>query len=119
MNDILSQIEEIQSDVRELKSTWGNTITMLDNIKTSLKADSQKAKEDAYAKGYEMGEQVGAANASAMDYQKGFEDGKREGLTAIPCNTCKYNYDGTGICKTCRYGRASQYEQKVRKNEDA
>ena len=51
MTDILTQIEEIQKNVREMKATWGNTITMLDNIKTSLKADNQKAKDVAYQKG--------------------------------------------------------------------
>ena len=51
MSDILSQIEEIQGNIREFKSTWGNTVTMLDNIKTSLKADRQKAIDDAYDRG--------------------------------------------------------------------
>lgn len=57
MSDILSQIEEIQGNVRDIKATWGNTIMTLDNIKSSLKADRQKAIEEAYLRGKHDAEQ--------------------------------------------------------------
>ena len=70
MSDILSQIEKIQGNVRDIKATWGNTIMTLDNIKSSLKADRQKAIEEAYQKGFEAGQH----EATTLEYQQGLDD---------------------------------------------
>lgn len=70
MSDILSQIEEIQGNVRDIKATWGNTIMTLDNIKSSLKADRQKAIEETYQKGFEAGQH----EATTLEYQQGLND---------------------------------------------
>ena len=70
MSDILSQIEKIQGNVRDIKATWGNTIMTLDNIKSSLKADRQKAIEEAYQKGFEAGQH----EATTLEYQQGLND---------------------------------------------
>ena len=70
MSDILSQIEEIQGNVRDIKATWGNTIMTLDNIKSSLKGDRQKAIEEAYQKGFEAGQH----EATTLEYQQGLDD---------------------------------------------
>lgn len=51
MSNLIEQIDKIESDVREIKSTWGKTIMTLDNIKTALKADMQKKVDEAYQKG--------------------------------------------------------------------
>lgn len=73
--DMLSQLEEIQSNVREIKSTWGKTIMTLDNIKSSLKADRQKALEEARKKGYEEAEMIWTAPSSKNEfYRKGLDD---------------------------------------------
>lgn len=81
MSDILSQIEEIQGNVRDIKATWGNTIMTLDNIKSSLKADRQKAIEEAYLQGKHDAEQDLARAAYEEAYQKGFEAGQHEATT--------------------------------------
>ena len=73
MSNILEQINEVQSNIREIKSTWGQTIMTLDNIKTALRADRQKAIEGAYQKGFE----AGSHEATTIEYQKGFDDAKR------------------------------------------
>ena len=70
MSDILSQIEKIQGNVRDIKATWGNTIMTLDNIKSSLKANRQKAIEEAYQKGFEAGQH----EATTLEYQQGLDD---------------------------------------------
>ena len=51
MTDILSQLEDIQGNIRGIKATWGNMIMTLDNIKSGLKADRQKAIDEAYQQG--------------------------------------------------------------------
>lgn len=51
MELIQGQLNDIEENVRSIKATWGNTIMALDNIKTGLKADRQKAIEEAYQKG--------------------------------------------------------------------
>lgn len=92
IEDIFLQLEEIESNVREIKSTWGNTITTLDNIKTSLKADHQKAKDDAY--------------------QRGLEDGKAQAERG--CDGCQF--EGTEIylrpCSACRNAYHNQWTAK-------
>ena len=45
-------------------------------------------------------------------YQKGLEDGRKESRTISLCDTCLYEYDGTGVCKMCRFGYGSQYKEK-------
>ena len=51
MELIQGQLNDIEENVRSIKATWGNTIMTLDNIKSSLKADRQKAIEEAYKRG--------------------------------------------------------------------
>jgi hypothetical protein len=51
MELIQGQLQDIEENVRSIKATWGNTIMTLDNIKSSLKADRQKAIDEAYQKG--------------------------------------------------------------------
>jgi hypothetical protein len=70
MKFILGQLQEIEENVRGIKATWGNTITTLDNIKTSLKADRQKAIDEAYQKGFEAGQH----EATTLEYQQGLND---------------------------------------------
>lgn len=77
MNDMLSQIEEIQSNVREIKATWGNTVMMLDNIKSALKADRQKAIDDAYDRGYKecfSEHKFDVPCSLCDDYERGLND---------------------------------------------
>jgi hypothetical protein len=51
MELIQGQLQDIEENVRSIKATWGNTIMTLDNIKSNLKADRQKAIDEAYQKG--------------------------------------------------------------------
>jgi hypothetical protein len=48
---IMEDIQSVQDNIRGIKSTWGNTIMTLDNIKSGLKADVQKKADDAYQAG--------------------------------------------------------------------
>ena len=48
---IMEDIQSVQDNIREIKSTWGNTIMTLDNIKSGLKADVQKKVDEAYQRG--------------------------------------------------------------------
>lgn len=64
------QLQDIEENVRSIKATWGNTIMMLDNIKSSLKADRQKAIDEAYQKGFEAGQH----EATTLEYQQGLDD---------------------------------------------
>ena len=50
---ITEDIQSVQDNIREIKSTWGNTIMTLDNIKSGLKADVQKKVDEAYQRGLE------------------------------------------------------------------
>jgi hypothetical protein len=50
---IMEDIQSVQDNIREIKSTWGNTIMTLDNIKSGLKADVQKKVDEAYQRGLE------------------------------------------------------------------
>ena len=70
MELIQGQLRDIEENVRSIKATWGNTITTLDNIKTSLKADRQKAIDEAYQKGFEAGQH----EATTLEYQQGLND---------------------------------------------
>ena len=70
MELIQGQLNDIEENVRSIKATWGNTITTLDNIKTSLKADRQKAIDEAYQKGFEAGQH----EATTLEYQQGLDD---------------------------------------------
>ena len=75
MSDILEQIEQIQTNVREIKSTWGNTIMTLDNIKSGLKADVQKKVDEAYQRGLEDAWEAARKLFSSMadsDIEKAF-----------------------------------------------
>ena len=51
MELIQGQLNDIEENVRSIKATWGNTIMTLDNIKSGLKADRQKAIDEAYQRG--------------------------------------------------------------------
>ena len=70
MELIQGQLNDIEENVRSIKATWGNTIMTLDNIKTSLKADRQKAIDEAYHKGFEAGQH----EATTLEYQQGLND---------------------------------------------
>ena len=70
MELIQGQLNDIEENVRSIKATWGNTIMTLDNIKSSLKADRQKAIEEAYQKGFEAGQH----EATTLEYQQGLND---------------------------------------------
>jgi hypothetical protein len=48
---IMEDIQSVQDNIRGIKSTWGNTIMTLDNIKSGLKADVQKKADEAYQAG--------------------------------------------------------------------
>jgi hypothetical protein len=89
MELIQGQLRDIEENVRSIKATWGNTITTLDNIKTSLKADRQKGIEEAYQKGFEAGQH----EATTLEYQQGLDDAwemaKRIVLTKTDAN-CNY-----------------------------
>lgn len=89
MELIQGQLRDIEENVRSIKATWGNTIMTLDNIKTSLKADRQKAIDEAYQKGvhdgsldvkqrvdgaYQKGYEVGQHEATTLEYQQGLDD---------------------------------------------
>ena len=66
MELIQGQLNDIEENVRSIKATWGNTIMTLDNIKSSLKADRQKAIEEAYQKGFEAGQH----EATTLEYER-------------------------------------------------
>ena len=70
MELIQGQLNDIEENVRRIKATWGNTIKTIDNIKTSLKADRQKAIDEAYQKGFEAGQH----EATTLEYQQGLDD---------------------------------------------
>ena len=75
---IMEDIQSVQDNIREIKSTWGNTIMTLDNIKSGLKADVQKKVDEAYQRGHDDGYEAGCAAAfkpvSDTEYQRGLED---------------------------------------------
>ena len=70
MELIQGQLNDIEENVRSIKATWGNTIMTLDNIKSSLKADRQKAIDEAYHKGFEAGQH----EATTLEYRQGLND---------------------------------------------
>ena len=70
MELIQGQLNDIEENVRSIKATWGNMIMTLDNIKTSLKADCQKAIEEAYQKGLDDSAKV-QESATDAAYQCG------------------------------------------------
>ena len=84
MSNILEQINEVQSNIREIKSTWGQTIMTLDNIKTALRADRQKAIDEAYHKGFE----AGSHEATTLEYQQGLEEGKKQAKAQAHLDVC-------------------------------
>lgn len=75
---IMEDIQSVQDNIREIKSTWGNTIMTLDNIKSELKADVQKKVDEAYQRGYDDGYEAGCATAfkpvSDAEYQRGLDE---------------------------------------------
>lgn len=75
---IMEDIQSVQDNIREIKSTWGNTIMTLDNIKSGLKADVQKKVDEAYQRGHDDGYEAGCATAfkpvSDAEYQRGMDD---------------------------------------------
>ena len=70
MELIQGQLRDIEENVRSIKATWGNTIMTLDNIKSGLKADRQKAIDEAYQNGYEAGQH----EATTLEHQQGLND---------------------------------------------
>lgn len=85
---IMEDIQSVQDNIREIKSTWGNTIMTLDNIKSGLKADVQKKADEAYKRGYNDAKQ----NAGE-DYQRGYCEGYKKCLSENdfdqPCVSCE------------------------------
>ena len=75
---IMEDIQSVQDNIREIKSTWGNTIMTLDNIKSGLKADVQKKTMESFQRGYDDGYEAGCATAfkpvSDAEYQRGLDD---------------------------------------------
>ena len=75
---IMEDIQSVQDNIREIKSTWGNTIMTLDNIKSGLKADVQKKTMESFQRGYDDGYEAGCATAfkpvSDTEYQRGLDD---------------------------------------------
>ena len=75
---IMEDIQSVQDNIREIKSTWGNTIMTLDNIKSGLKADVQKKVDEAYQRGHDDGYEAGCATAfkpvSDAEYQRGLDE---------------------------------------------
>lgn len=84
---IMEDIQSVQDNIREIKSTWGNTIMTLDNIKSGLKADVQKKVDEAYKRGYNDAKQ----NAGE-EYQRGYCEGYKKCLSENdfdqPCVSC-------------------------------
>lgn len=110
---IQGQLNDIEENVRGIKATWGNTITTLDNIRTSLKADRQKAIDEAYQKGFEAGQH----EATTLEYQQGLEDGKA--CNENGCIGCRYD-DGTtehSPCNYCCNAYSNQWSAKPCSNE--
>ena len=75
---IMEDIQSVQDNIREIKSTWGNTIMTLDNIKSGLKVDVQKKTMESFQRGYDDGYEAGCATAfkpvSDAEYQRGLDD---------------------------------------------
>lgn len=75
---IMEDIQSVQNNIREIKSTWGNTIMTLDNIKSGLKADVQKKTMESFQRGYDDGYEAGCATAfkpvSDTEYQRGLDE---------------------------------------------
>ena len=75
---VMEDIQSVQDNIREIKSTWGNTIMTLDNIKSGLKADVQKKVDEAYQRGHDDGYEAGCATAfkpvSDTEYHRGLDE---------------------------------------------
>lgn len=74
---IMEDIQSVQDNIREIKSTWGNTIMTLDNIKSGLKADVQKKVDEAYQRGYDDATKMIASDEQSIAdkaYQSGLDD---------------------------------------------
>ena len=74
---IMEDIQSVQDNIREIKSTWGNTIMTLDNIKSGLKTDVQKKVDEAYKRGYDDATKMIASDEQSIAdkaYQSGLED---------------------------------------------
>lgn len=75
---IMEDIQSVQDNIREIKSTWGNTIMTLDNIKSGLKADVQKKTMESFQRSYDDGYEAGCATAfkpvSDAEYQRGLDE---------------------------------------------
>ena len=78
------QLNDIEENVRSIKATWGNTIMTLDNIKTALRTDRQKAIDEAYNNGFE----AGSHEATTLEYQRGLEDGKKQAKAQAELDVC-------------------------------
>ena len=125
MELIQGQLQDIEENVRSIKATWGNTIMTLDNIKSSLKADRQKAIDEAYQKGFEAGQH----EATTLEYQQGLNDAwecaKRIVLTKTDVNCPYFTLDELikifGYCTSqnvlCTYS-ASEAIEKVKAYEE-
>ena len=73
---IMEDIQSVQDNIREIKSTWGNTIMTLDNIKSGLKADVQKKVDEAYQRGLAEGKKAFDLldTERNADYQRGLDE---------------------------------------------
>ena len=82
---ITEDIQAVQDNIREIKSTWGNTIMTLDNIKSGLKADVQKKGDEAYQRGYEDGKDSVVNGCDGCRYSLRFAKDE-------PCKSCSNCY---------------------------
>ena len=93
---IMEDIQSVQDNIRAIKSTWGNTIMTLDNIKSGLKADVQKKTMESFQRGYDDGYEAGCATAfkpvSDAEYKRGYDEGYKKCLSENdfdqPCVSC-------------------------------
>jgi hypothetical protein len=79
---IVEDIQSVQDNIREIKSTWGNTIMTLDNIKSGLKTDVQKKVDDAYQRGYDDATKMIASDEQSIA-DKAHQSGLDEAMNAF------------------------------------
>lgn len=79
---IMEDIQSVQDNIREIKSTWGNTIMTLDNIKSGLKADVQKKADEAYQRGYDDATKMIASDEQSIA-DKAYQSGLDEAMSAF------------------------------------
>lgn len=89
---IMEDIQSVQDNIREIKSTWGNTIMTLDNIKSGLKADVQKKADEAYQRGLEDGKWKAEDGCTGCKYEGNAGE-------HLPCEYCMNNFTNQWTAK--------------------